>query len=109
MRFQDDLWGVLDGGERVLRGLAWGAGLLVAWQAVALVLAWTRPPRRARFLLGGAAAHVLLLTILAVASVYVVRDLRAPALALVLLVLVKTGLVAGIAWGERVVAARSSR
>lgn len=96
MRFETGFFEVVAEGERVARGVLWAAGVLAAWHAVGFAL-WLRAEDRprTRVVLGGAAAHVLVLLVFSVASVYVVRDLDAPALALGLLVLMEAGVDAG--------------
>lgn len=96
MQFRTGLFEVLAEGERVARGILWGAALLVAWHAGGLLLE-TRSgePRRARVVVAGATAHVIVLTAFSVASVLLLRDVDAPALALGLLVVLKTGVDAG--------------
>lgn len=92
MRFQDDFWGTIAEGERVVRGLLWGAVILVAWHAVALALDVRAGLRSTLRALGRPTLHALTLVFFSVVAVYIVRDLSAPALALGLFVLAKIAL-----------------
>lgn len=84
--------------QRIARGLAWGTGVLVAWNVLALVLFLVRRDARPppwRLALGGF-AHLGALLVFSVAAVYLVRDLAAPGLALGLFLGMKIALDAGL-------------
>lgn len=103
MRFQDvGVTGALAEAQAVARGLAWGAGALAAWQLVALVVFARYPARPSvgRIILR-ASAHLGALLVFSVAAVYLVRDLRAPALALGVFVALKIAIDVALALSER--------
>lgn len=92
MRFQEDFFGIIAEGTAAVEQLGVAAFVLVAWQLASLLDFRRHGERTLRAALVPPTLHALALLALSVASVYVVRDLRSPLLAVALIVVAKTAL-----------------